>query len=526
MYKGNEGFWVFGIVIIVAIAVAGAIFLIPSQPAALAPYCRDRKCDAGETCSSCPNDCGSCQEVKSLPEVKPPSEMSSGGNNTSVSANKTNLFGTMIAYNVNDGFMGAPGAIDELQRGWTILRNDSQTMEEYTNSLEQLFNAHDELVEKTNFSSDRGSFALFTWNVIEPKKGTFDWTLVDLAAEHARKARIRVSAVVQPFASWDQKGVQTSSVGQPLDYAWYDYKAGPPNDWAEYQNFLGAAVKRYKDVVSSWEIGNEYEGCCGYQNDPDGYLKLLKLSYETIKRVDPSAKVLNGGALEFPDASIKTFWTKFFQLGGGNYLDIFNVHYNSGKNGAKSDSSEFLSVLNFYNNLIKNQGLTKPLWISEFGTYSGTPQRAPGQPPGPASAFPSQSPEFQAAWYFRYSIMAFANNVERVFIDFIGQDDQNVGASAIYNLQGQSRLFLKTLETIATKLEGFGKVEKIADGQYKFTVGGENVYALWSGNLPSGITGRIKVTDLYGQEKDINASDAKFSSQLPIFVEVQSTSTY
>ena len=29
--------------------------------------------------------------------------------------------------------------------------------------------------------------------------------------------------------------------------------------------------------------------------------------------------------------------------------------------------------------------------------------------------------EFQAAWYFRYAILAFANHVETIFIDMKGQ---------------------------------------------------------------------------------------------------------
>lgn len=447
--------------------------------------------------------------------------------NTAAAITKSNLFGTMLAYNLNDGFMGITGAIDEFQNGWSVFRNRQQVLTKYLNSLGQVYENRNDLVKKTNFSLDREIAGLFTWNVIEPIKGTFDWRLTDLAAEHAKGAGIKISAVIQPFAGWDQQNNSPIPNCRALDFAWYDYKAGPPNDWSEYQNFLETTIKRYRDVVSDWEIGNEYDGQCGgYQNNPEGYLKLLKTSYEIIKKVDPNAKVLNAGALEFPDASIRNFWIRFFELGGGNYLDAFNIHYNGERNGAKSDPSTFLGVLNFYNNLIKNQGLKKPLWLTEFGTYSGTPESPPPPPGGQFNTMPSlptQSQEFQATWYFRYSILAFANNVEKIFVDLVGPDNQNIGASAIYNLQGQSRQFLKTLKTIATKLQGFNKATKIVDSQYKFSVGNKTIYALWSDGLPPEINGQVRVINIYGEEQLMNARDIKFSTEEPILIEAYGT---
>ncbi|MDP4007228.1 MAG: hypothetical protein Q8P55_01355, partial [bacterium] len=164
-------------------------------------------------------------------------------------------------------------------------------------------------------------------------------------------------------------------------------------------------VERYKDKVAVWEIGNEVEGQCGgYQNNPEGYLKLLKISYGIIKEIDPEAKVLNGGALEFLDDSIKNFWTKFFQLGGDQYLDYFNVHYNMERiQNAKLNPATFQEVLAFYNNLMDKNGGRKPLYLTEFGIYSGSPSAQPisqpDQEPGQIQAnliaqlvLPAQSP--------------------------------------------------------------------------------------------------------------------------------------
>ncbi|MBU4205030.1 beta-galactosidase [Patescibacteria group bacterium] len=294
-------------------------------------------------------------------------------------ANAKPLFGTMLAFNINDVAMDMPGKTDALQKGWTEFKKDNSAYENLKSNLKKLIQDRAKLVEETGFSVDREIVGYFTWNVIEPQKGQFDWELTDIYVKGASNAGIKISAVVQPFASWDQKNTPAITGCNALDFAYYDYKASPPNDLAEYKNFLTKTVERYKDSVAIWEIGNEYEGQCGgYQNNPEGYLKLLKISYGIIKEIDPEAKVLNGGALEFLDDSIKNFWTKFFQLGGGQYLDYFNVHYNIERiSNAKLNPATFQEVLAFYNNLMDKNGGKKPLYLTEFGIYSGSPSAQP-----------------------------------------------------------------------------------------------------------------------------------------------------
>ncbi|MEK7126444.1 MAG: hypothetical protein AAB835_03070, partial [Patescibacteria group bacterium] len=345
--------------------------------------------------------------------------------------------------------------------------------------------------------------------------------------------------------------------------------------------------------VALWEIANEpHSPDGGYQNNPEAYFNLLKISSETIRKADPSAKVVNGGASGFANTNNgeKNFWTKFFELGGGQYIDYFNLHYNIERSqSAKLDSAAFEEDLRIYNNLMDKNGGKKPLYLTEFGIYSGAPSEpAPmvagptqgqgqtqtnlstqptqsgqslNQPPsggkcgdGICDAFekansnacpqdcggsipggspgrsPSQPPQgqalsklsenAQAALYFKDSILAFVNGANVVFIDLIGPDNSIVGSSMAFNIDGQPRLFLTALKTINQKLAGFSKVEKIAAGQYKFTVDGKNIYALWSGNLPVEIKGRVKVIDINGKENLLNVQEIKFSSQNPVLVEI------
>lgn len=510
-------------------------------------------------------------------------------NTTSVSASVESPFGTMLAFNINDALMGTPG-----MKGWSEFKKDSSAYQNLKNNLEKLIQTRTKLVKTTGFSVDREIVPYFTWNVVEPQRGQFDWELTDLYVQATIQAGVKISAVIQPFASWDQKNTSPLPNCNAMDFAYFDYKIGSPKDLTEYENFLTKTVERYKDNVAVWEIGNEYDGPCGgYENNPQGYFDLVKITSETIKKTDPKAIVTNGGASEMVGSgpgtdSTKNFWTKFFTLGGDRYVDYFNFHYNTERSqGSKLSSATLQEAVTFLNDLMDKSasggGGRKPLYLTEFGIYSGTPSsQLPGQlgqgsaqtqtnapiksaggrcgdgicdnfekqnsnacpqDCGENSGQPSGQPSGQTAnqntqpsqgqtlrnvseneqmnLYFKDTILAFANGVKVVFIDLIGPDGGLVGSSMAFNANNQPRLFLTTLKTIESKIGGSSKVEKIADGQYKFMVGNKDIYTLWSGTLPNEISGKVKVADIKGQEQFMDAMAVKLSADQPIFIEVQ-----
>ncbi len=446
---------------------------------------------------------------------------------TAIPATTKSLFGTMLAFNINNGLSNFTNTLQ--QEGWTKFSADTGQYQQFKTSLETSYRGGVSLAKQTGFPIDREIGALFTWNVIEPQKGTFNWELTDLAAKYASQAGEKFSAVIQPYAAWDQQNTQPVSGCQALDFSYYDFKAGPINDTAEYENFLTKMVERYKGNVAVWEIGNEPDASCsGFQNNPQAYFNLLKVSYETIKKADPSAIIVNGGASGFANTngSEKSFWTTVFQAGGDQYIDYFNLHYNVERSqDAKLDPTAFEEDLQIYNGLMETNGGKKPLYITEFGIYSGTPSQPPATkvPVGSnqvQNTLPNESSDAQAALYFKDLTIALESGAKTIFIDLNGNDNNLIGSSAIYNLQGQARTFWLTLKMLNQKLSGFSKSGKIADGQYKFTVGGKTVYALWSGTLPSEISGKVKVTDIKGQVQTLDETSIKLSSDQPVLVEL------
>lgn len=463
-------------------------------------------------------------------------------NNSSADAAEPSLFATMLAFNTNEGLRGLPNGPELLTEGWSAIIADDNNLQSFLGEMKRRFAENISLVKSTGFTSNRDVVGAFVWNVIEPTKGTYDWTVTDLTVQSAAKAGQTLSAVLQPFAAWDQT-IDEAEYRQDcsaIDFGYYDFKAGQVNDWEAFDAFVSAVVERYdgdgvddmpglKTRVEAWEIGNEIDGeCGGFGGDPAGYVELLSRAYGVIKAADPQAIVLNGGALEVlgfdgqPTQRIGDFWKSFFALGGDQYLDVFNFHHNHERNRADDSPDRWEKTLIFFNELMESSDGRKPLWVTEFGTYAGTPS-APSRD-GRQENLPTQSEAFQASWYFRYSVIGFANGLERVFIDLQGDDKVGIGASSYFNegpgKDGQARAFLATLQGVNELLVGFDGVEQIGEGQYLFEVDGRDIYALWDGALPSDLANAstLMVMGLGGEVISQSVNDVQFSEESPVLI--------
>ena len=143
---------------------------------------------------------------------------------------------------------------------------------------------------------------------------------------------------------------------------WKDGEKGPVvNEKNYYALYVYKLVVRYKDYVKFWEIKNEpdftYSPDCGnngpgqkcnwWDNDPmpkllvnmnapvQSYIRMLRISYEVIKSVDPDAFVCIGGIgyESFLDAILRNTdnpdggkVTAEYPFGGGAWFDCLNYH--------------------------------------------------------------------------------------------------------------------------------------------------------------------------------------------------------
>lgn len=381
------------------------------------------------------------------------------------------------------------------------------------------------------------AFDMF-WNEIEKEKENFDWSFPDQRIKEFNYMNIYPLVIVKPFTNWDQEDChpEKNYIAEFDPMKGGKVKVGKPCDMEAYARFLEKAVERYDGdgnddmpgltiPVKYWEIMNEpsmqggQTGGMGeelkfFVGTPQEYLEILKTSYQVIKKADPDAKVLHAGMAGMQQ-NFRDFWTPVFSEGGGDYFDIANIHTIS-TDGRRED----LYMIKFKEFLEKYGIKDKPIWITEV--QYGSLQKKP-----------ANIKDFETLMV-KSSVLSLALGADKLFYienwlhwngegkwEYIEENTESSVHKAYLNLVDKINNFDKVEkikeELVENKGEPDGYTSRV--GQYKFISGSYSFYVLWGrAELPDEIYGKIKITDIYGESKVIEANDLILSDE-PLFVE-------
>lgn len=193
----------------------------------------------------------------------------------------------------------------------------------------------------------------FRWNELESEKGRYNFKKIDWLVDTALKHNIKILGVIVTTPEW--------ASGK-------NDRISPPNDIKDWQVFIRTLVTHYKDKVKYWEIWNEPDIQKFWKGTPEEYINLQKISYEIIKEVDPSIKVLSAGL----DGNGEKYLDKLLDLNLASYCDIIAFHpYGNSPEKSVERVKNFLSIMGKHN-------VKKPLWFTEIGWQTGGWVQGPG----------------------------------------------------------------------------------------------------------------------------------------------------
>lgn len=193
----------------------------------------------------------------------------------------------------------------------------------------------------------------------DPKKMNFDH--FDQVVDRLADGGINMIAILQGF-DWEVSKSRPELV--PL----YDH----PEAWRKY---IRATVERYHDRIKYWVIWNEQDGGF-WKPKPDAaqYVLLLKIAYEEIKAVDPSAQVIVGGLTNWNAGYLK----EIYAAGAKGYFDIMACHrYGWGMDGSPQIGRLIDDLRQV---MADNQQADIPLWVLECGSTTHTAALTRQQP--------------------------------------------------------------------------------------------------------------------------------------------------
>lgn len=360
----------------------------------------------------------------------------------------------------------------------------------------------------------RPTLEIFSWNLMEPEKGKYDWKLQDDTVRFTQQYNLNLVADIQPYADWDQKKCrkklfEEAKPGIP-SYGPYRQK---PCDMDDYRNFVMRLVERYdgdglgdmpglKIPIKHWEVMNEVSDQGPLTDNTfigtaQEYVEILKATFGAIKKADSRAKILQGGVAELSPGQIG-FWDTFIENGGGKYFDIANIH------------AVRTRIRNFYAKEFKKylakHNLNRPFWITEAQLNAS----AIGQE--------KLTEEEWAKFMIKNFVTAFYYGADKIF--YVGLDSSPADPEAwlIKDLKRQKPYY--AFKTLVRKIDYFTSVEKLAEGQYRFLVGGKWAYVAWDG-IPKEISGKVKVTYWDGQEDVLPDASQIDRTRGPMFIEIE-----
>lgn len=339
------------------------------------------------------------------------------------------------------------------------------------------------------------------WSEIEPVNNQYNWAAYDQIIDSARQAGIEILGDLIDTPAWAQASPD------------YTGDAGEILDMNEFREFAYNVAARYKGKLKYIEILNEVTLQMFFEQVPGNrYEDWIIAGYQAVKAGNPDAQVAIGGFVNPLD--VPTFVDKMLENYSA-YYDIVNFHI-------YATDDQVTAATRFIKERMQAYGVSKPLWITETATKT----------------FDTEvDRERMAIDVIKRFSRAFGEGVQAVFwwqlvdtplpsewsgdgtamwVTALGWDYPK---SAGLPQQFHPRQAYFTYKLMTSKLTGFSSVTQIIDTQYKFIVNGKAVYVLWgAGNVPSEITGMVKVTDYLGRETVEEAGSIVLNTS-PIFVE-------
>jgi hypothetical protein len=418
------------------------------------------------------------------------------------------------------------------------------------------------------------SYFSFDWKSIEPVDVDpllYDWTKVNESKLIEANFRgFTIIATVKNIPFWAQKIDDPNSIPcSPIK--------DDPATIAEFQEFIRALATRYSAPpfnIRYWQFGNEpdvspvslgssvYEmpfGCWGDVTDPnyyggEYYGKFLQIFSETIKSVNSSAQITNGGLLldchpvnDAPDCPSGNFFAGIMkhlsEHGGLDALDLVSYHVytrwyanlslDETWKGFTSHGGVLLGKSFFLREVMSAYGVDplKPLLVSEGGVMCMRRDDMPPLPSGIKCSDTTPPPEFsadQAEYVVWLYVRAVADDIPGVI--WYTLEDPGYRHVGLLYTDGTPKPAYLTYRFLASQIGTASYVGKLGQyfpslRAYEFSKNSQRLWILWApdqiDHFISQPAGLLSIYDMYGNAIQLPPPGGLITINSPVYLILQ-----
>ena len=337
----------------------------------------------------------------------------------------------------------------------------------------------------------------FRWDWVEPSRDTWTWTCMDRVIDAERAGGLEILGLLDYSAGW--------AVGEDRAVS----PTPPPLDrWA---NYVRHTAEHYRGKVSAWEVWNEPNLPYFWAGSKAQYADLLRVTYDTIKAVDPSALVL-APATSGVDESDE--WLSAIPA---DKYDAISLHLYTEPDFLNDRRySYFGQGLPNLAAMVAQHG-NKPVWITEFGFSSGG---------GPQAWYVGD--EGAQARYLAQQIvetLAFTGLRVARIMPYVFNDHE--GFELVHGWTTPKPAYA-AFSTVVARLDGATPIGRIEAGSgvfaFRFERAGQQIDVVWSSaggtaTVPSG--GAADAWTLTGEKSTIDVSGTQVTLKVgadPIYL--------
>jgi hypothetical protein len=196
------------------------------------------------------------------------------------------------------------------------------------------------------------------WNQIEPEKGRYDWTAVDVMLAQLQSPD---EALVSVFSS-SMWATQRPSAQLP---------PSPAKDPGDYYRFVRTLVTHCKGRVRYWQNDAEPANALYWSGTKEEYVAALKLFATAVREADPAAVVVVGGhdglftppgapGFPFPNQQAGLDFFDYVIKEAQDAFDVFDLRL-------YADPYTIVPRVEYLRGRLRAQGADKPIFCTEYG---------------------------------------------------------------------------------------------------------------------------------------------------------------